>query len=100
MLRRNDIKALHGVRGLPEPITGASTGLREWEVVAIHANGTLDARSVKGRSVTVAVRYPRWWEPQLGDRCVLGELQGDERQRVVLQVLCTKTGGTPKVVVV
>ncbi len=96
MLRRNDIKALQGVRGLPEHVTGSSTGLMECEVVTVHSNGTLDARSVNGRSVTVAARYPRWWEPQLGDRCVLGELQGDERLRIVLQVISTKTGGTPK----
>lgn len=98
MLRRNDIKALHGVRGLAEPVTGTSTGLQECEVVAIHTKGRLDARSTSGRSVTVAARYPLWYEPALGDRVVLGELQGDERMRIVLQVMSTKDGAAPKVV--
>ena len=98
MLRQNDIDRLQGVRGLTRSTAGAATGLREAEVVTIHPHGTLDARMTAGRAVTVGARYPIWYEPQIGDRVLLGELQGDERMRVVLQAMNTKTGGAPKVV--
>lgn len=96
-LRGNDIAGLQQHRGLPQPATGRSTGLVEYEVVAIHTNGTLDARAVSRRTTEVAARYPRWYEPQLGDRVLVAELQGDERMRVVLQAMCTKAGGAPKI---
>ena len=98
MLRQNDIDRLQGVRGLTRSNAGAATGLREAEVVTVHAHGKLDARMTSGRAVTVGARYPLWYEPQIGDRVLLGELQGDERMRVVLQVMSDKTGGAPKVV--
>jgi hypothetical protein len=98
MLRRNDIHGLQGARGLPSPATGAATGLAEYEVLVVHSNGTLDAKAISRRAVEISARYPLWYEPQLGDRVLIAELQGDERMRVVLQVMCTKTAGPPKVV--
>lgn len=98
MLRGNDISALQGSRSLGQPGNGRATGLIECEVVAVHAHGTLDAKAIGRRAVTVSARYPRWYEPQLEDRVLVAELQGDERMRVVLQAMSTKSGGAPKVV--
>ena len=97
MLRPNDIDRLQGVRGLARSNSGAATGLREAEVVTIHPHGTLDARMTAGRAVTVGARYPLWYEPQIGDRVLLGELQGDERMRVVLQAMSDRHGNAPKI---
>lgn len=96
MPQGNDILALHGVKGL-NAVTGQATGLIECEVVTLHTNGTLDARGISRRTVNVSARYPLWYEPALGDRVLVAEVQGDQRLRVVLQVICTKTGGVPAV---
>lgn len=95
MLRANDIHLLQNQRSLQRPITGASSGLQEGEVVVVHKNGTLDARAAIGRSGVIGVRYPRWYAPQIGDRVLISELYGDERMRVVTQVLSTSAGAAP-----
>ena len=97
MRRGNDIAALQGVRGLPAPATGHSTGLSEYEVTVVHGNGTLDARAISRRTVQISARYPLWYEPQVGDRVLIAELQGVERTRVVLQAMSTAAGGKPKI---
>jgi hypothetical protein len=95
--RGTDIHGLQGVRGLdPHIATAAPTGLFEGEVVSIAASH-LDAKMVGRRAVQVAARFPLWYEPQIGDRVLIAELQGDERMRVVITPMSTKTGGKPKI---
>lgn len=94
MRRQNDLEALQGAR-LPGHITGHPTGLLECEVVAVHSNGTLDARHFGSRSTKMGARYPLWYLPAVGDKVLLAEVTGDERRAVVLQAMSTKTGGAP-----
>lgn len=98
MLRGNDITSLQHHRGLAQPATGNPTGLAEYEVVAVHSNGTLDAKAIGRRTAQIKARYPLWYEPAIGDRVLIAELHGDERMRVVLQAMCTHEGTAPKVV--
>jgi hypothetical protein len=97
MLRGNSIKDLQNVRGLPQPVTGASTGLVECEVVVIGSKHTVDVRSTTGRGGKIAVSYPLWYEPTVGDRVLVAEIQGDERLPVVVVPMRTKSNGIPKI---
>jgi hypothetical protein len=95
MHRGSDIAGLHDTRGIAPNVLGKPTGLTECEVVAIHA-GRLDARAIGRRAVSISARYPLYYQPQIGDLVLVGEIQGDERQRVVLQVISTKDGLSPQ----
>lgn len=92
--RQNDVQKLHGMRGLPQPVTGAPSTLFEAEVTVIHAT-TLDARPLSRRGAQINARFPLWYIPAKGDRVIIADLQGDERMRIVLQVICTASGGAP-----
>lgn len=73
-----------GRAGQLTPVAGGPSGLREGIVRTVEPNGSVAVEMMTGRSGVAEVAVPAWYRPALGDRVLVGELNGDPASPVVI----------------
>lgn len=77
-----------------QTVTGQPSRVQVAQVVAVNADdGTIDASPLNGRATKTHIDYPTWWVPQMGERCLIGDRDGDPRQPVCLGFIGPADGG-------
>lgn len=79
--------------GGPIRTKGLPTRIQIAAVVAVHTDGTIDARLLTSRAVKANVEVPRWWAPQVGERCLLADVDGDKQRPICLGYFAPADGG-------
>lgn len=65
-------------------VHGRPTGLREGVVCSVEAHGAIGVQMTTGRAGVVEAAVPTWYRPQVGDKVLVGELNGNPAMPVVI----------------
>lgn len=77
----------------PVPVAGLGDArVQIAEVVAVNGDNTLDARPITRRALKAHIPYPTAWVPQIGERCLIANRDGDPRQPICLGHFAPKNG--------
>lgn len=87
MTHTDQLNVLQGHANPSAPSSGVPTRIWQADVVAVNPDGTVDCQPVKGRSTKVSLAVPGTYQPTIGDRVLVTDLDGDPRTPAVLTPL-------------
>ena len=84
MTHTDHLNALQGQAHSEHPASGKPTRIWPADVVTVNPDGSVDCQPLYGRGTKVAVPVPSNYNPSVGDRVLVCDLNGDPRVPLVL----------------
>lgn len=95
MTTTDQINALQGHVKQHTPVSGVPTRVWVADVITVNPDGTVNCQPVASRASKVNVPVPDAYVPQLGDRVIVTDINGDRQSPVVIATLVR--AGVPSV---